>query len=463
MYPYANTRRDFLRVLGLGAASFALPRWAGAAQERRDKRAARRPNVVLIFSDDQSALDVNCYGSADLHTPNLDQLARRGTRFTQFYVSSPVCSPSRVSLLTGRYPLRAELSDNAAGHRKEAGMPARQVTIAEMLRPAGYRTACFGKWHLGLAPEMSPIAQGFDEFLGHKEGCIDNYSHFYHWHGPNRHDLWRNDEQTYEFEGQFFPDLVVREAQRFITENKDRPFFLYLPFNVPHYPEQAPRRHRDLYPDMPMPRKSYAAFVSTLDEKIGQVVAKIDELGLREDTIIIFLSDHGHSAEPSAFGGGGNTGPYRGQKFTLWEGGIRVPCIVSWPGHIPENEVRHQPAHSIDWFPTVAALCGARLPDRTLDGKDISPLIASSTQPTPHEVLHWEYAKQWAVRQGDWKLVYNGPRSQHQGRTLEKEEYFLGNLAEDATETGNLAAQYPEIVKRLTALHEAWLEEVVRQ
>jgi len=290
VYPYANTRRDFLRVLGLGAASFALPRWVAAAQERRAERAARGPNIVLIFSDDQSALDVNCYGSKDLHTPNLDRLAARGTRFTQFYVSSPVCSPSRASLLTGRYPVRAELSDNAAGHRKKAGMPARQVTIAEMLKPAGYRTACFGKWHLGLAPEMSPIAQGFDEFLGHKEGCIDNYSHFYHWHGPNRHDLWRNDEQTYEFEGQFFPDLVVREAQRFITDNKDRPFFLYLPFNMPHYPEQAPRRHRDLYPDMPMPRKSYAAFVSTLDEKIGQVVAKIDEFDLHEDTIIIFLT-----------------------------------------------------------------------------------------------------------------------------------------------------------------------------
>jgi arylsulfatase A-like enzyme len=448
------TRRGFLRTIGLGAASLALPDFTLGIEDAR-----RKPNVVLIFTDDQGTIDVNCFGSSDLSTPHLDTLAKRGTRLTQFYVTAPVCSPSRASLLTGRYPERAELTTNAGGNQ---GMPGHQVTIAEMLKAAGYRTAIFGKWHLGEQPEMSPLAQGFDEFLGHKVGCIDNYSHFYYWAGPNRHDMWRNDAEIWE-EGNYFPDMVVREAQRFLEENKDRLFFFYLPFNMPHYPLQAQAKYRAMYAGREEPRAMYAAFVSTLDEKIGKVIETIDQLGLREKTLIIFLSDHGHSVEVRTFGGGGNAGPFRGHKFTVWEGGIRVPCIVSWPGRIPEGGVRDQIAISTDWMPTIAHYCGVRLPEARIDGKNIASVLASASAPSPHDVLHWRHGNQWAVREGDWKLVFNGPASEYKGGQIPAEEIFLSNVERNLSETKNLAKAYPHIVERLTRLHEGWAKEATQQ
>ncbi len=454
MSPFRCTRRGFLKGVGLGAASLALPRFMWGSEVAR-----RKPNVVLIFTDDQGTIDVNCFGSKDLSTPHLDGLAARGTRFTQLYVTAPVCSPSRASLMTGRYPQRAELTTNAGGNR---GMPGDQVTIAEMLRADGYRTAIFGKWHLGEQPEMSPLAQGFDEFLGHKVGCIDNYSHFFYWSGPNRHDMWRNDKEHWE-DGNYFPDMVVREAHRFLEENQDRPFFLYLPFNMPHYPLQAQAKYRAMYAGREEPRAMYAAFVSTLDEKIGSIVSRIDQLGLRENTIIIFLSDHGHSVEVRTFGGGGNAGPHRGHKFTVWEGGIRVPCIVSWPGHLPEGEVRDQVAISTDWMPTIAHYCGVRLPATRIDGRNIASVIASSDAPSPHAVLHWQHGNQWAVREGDWKLVFNGPASEYKGRRIPAEKIFLTNLPADPGETKNLAGSHREVVKKLTRLHEEWVTDVQQQ
>ncbi|HOZ47731.1 MAG TPA: sulfatase-like hydrolase/transferase [Candidatus Hydrogenedentes bacterium] len=445
-------RRRFLKTLGMGALATTLPAATGTAQ-------SRKPNVVLIFTDDQGALDANCYGSEDLHTPNMDALARRGVRFSQFYVGAPVCSPSRACLLTGRYPQRAGVPGNCGG---QTGLPPEQTTIAEMLKAAGYPTAIFGKWHLGELPEMSPLKQGFDEFFGHKVGCIDNYSHFFYWSGPNRHDLWRNDERHHE-DGRYFPDLVVREAHRFLETHREEPFFLYLPFNLPHYPLQAQESARILYTDTEEPRSMYAAFVTTLDEKIGQVVAKLEELGLRDDTVIIFLSDHGHSVEERTFFGGGNAGPYRGHKFTLWEGGIRVPCIVSWPGHIPEGETRDQLGMSMDWLPTIAHYCGVALPDCPIDGKDLSTAIENASAPSPHDAVHWERDRQWAVREGNWKLVANGPETPYEETTLPAEKLFLSNFAEDITETKNLADRHPDIVERLAALHEAWAAEVRNQ
>ncbi|HNR31242.1 MAG TPA: sulfatase-like hydrolase/transferase, partial [Candidatus Hydrogenedentes bacterium] len=360
--------------------------------------------------------------------------------------------PSRAALLTGRYPQHAGLATNAGGR---VGLPPDQVTLAEMFKGAGYRTGIFGKWHLGMLPEMSPLAQGFDEFFGHKEGCIDNYSHFFYWSGPNRHDLWRNDAQVRE-DGAFFPNLIVREACRFIEENRENPFFLYLPFNAPHYPLQGEDRFDALYKDMAPPRSLYAAFTSSLDEKIGQVVAKIDALGLRDDTIIVFLSDNGHSVEERSFFGGGSAGPYRGHKFTLWEGGIRLPCIVSWPGRIPEGAVRDQMTASMDWLPTLAHYCGVAPPGHALDGKDIAPVIASGDAPSPHEALHWMLHKHWAVRKGDWKLVVNAPETPLERRTIPGEPLFLANLREDVSESRNFAGDHPDIVRRLTELHEAW-------
>ena len=449
-----QTRRDFLKVLGLAAGSVMMPQ---AIFGRR--QATRKPNILLIFTDDQGSIDVNCYGAKDLYTANLDQLAAEGTRFTQFYVGAPVCSPSRAALMTGRYPQRAGVPGNVSSEKGHAGMPTEQVTIAEMLKSAGYVTGHVGKWHLGYTPETMPNGQGYDYSFGHMGGCIDNYSHFFYWQGPNRHDLWRNGTEIWQ-DGEFFGDLMVDECKKFIDGHKYEPFFLYWAINMPHYPLQGKEKWRKKYEHLDAPRKMYAAFVSTMDEMIGEVVQHLNKSGLRENTLIIWLSDHGHSVEQRTFGGGGNSGDYRGHKFTLWEGGIRIPCIVSWPGHIPQNAVRNQVAISIDWMLTIAEYCGVKLPDVKIDGKNIAPLIESADAPSPHEVLHWETGKHWAVREGDWKLVHNGPATDYKGRKIPQVENFLSNIAEDVTETQNQAEAHPEMVKQLTSLHERWLKEV---
>ena len=449
-----QTRRDFLKVLGLAAGSLMMPQAVFGKRQT-----ARKPNVLLIFTDDQGSIDVNCYGAKDLFTANLDRLAAEGTRFTQFYVGAPVCSPSRAALMTGRYPRCAGLLSNAPSDKGRPGMPTEQVTIAEMMKSAGYATGHVGKWHLGYTPETMPNGQGYDYSFGHMGGCIDNYSHFFYWQGPNRHDLWRNGTEVWH-DGEFFGDLMVDECKRFIDGHKDESFFLYWAINMPHYPLQGKEKWRKKYEHLDAPRKMYAAFVSTMDEMIGEVVRHLDESGLRENTLIIWLSDHGHSVEQRTFGGGGNSGDYRGHKFTLWEGGIRIPCIVSWPGRIPKNAVRNQVAASIDWMPTIAEYCGVKPPNVNIDGKSIVQMIESEQAPSPHDILHWETGKHWAIRQGDWKLVHNGPATEYKGRKIPQVENFLSNMAEDVTETKNLAQEHPEIVKRLTSLHNKWLKEV---
>jgi arylsulfatase A-like enzyme len=302
---------------------------------------------------------------------------------------------------------------------------------------------------------MSPLAQGFDEFFGHKNGCIDNYSHYFYWAGANRHDLWRNDKEVWE-EGALFPDLTVREARRFLKAGDARPFFMYLAFNMPHYPLQGTEKFRKMYADTPSPRRMYAEFLSTLDEKIGEVLATLDELRLRESTLVILLSDNGHSEEIRSFGGGGSAGPYRGCKFQLWEGGIRLPCIACLPGVIPAGAVRTQMACSVDWLPTIAELCGAKLPDRRLDGKSIAAVLKSADAPSPHQVFHWQSGNMWAVREGKWKLVATVGKD---GRA----DLFLGDLDADVSEKANQAQANGDVVERLTKLHQQWTRDVKEQ
>ena len=416
------------------------------------------PNVILIVTDDQGAIDARCYGAKDLETPAMDSLATRGVRFTQFYAAAPVCSPSRAALLTGRYPLRAGLPGNASSRHGDAGMPP-QPTIAKMLKAAGYATAHIGKWHLGFSPETMPNGQGFDYSFGHMGGCIDNFSHFFYWDGPNRHDLFRNGEEVY-YPGKFFPDLMVEEASRFLDQNRERPFFLYFALNMPHYPYQADLKWLEHYRGLPYPRNLYAAFISTLDDRIGALLKKVDDLGLREKTIIIFQSDNGHSTEIRAHGGGGSAGPYRGAKFSLFEGGIRLPGMISWPGHLPEGEVREQMVHACDWMPTIAELCGVKLLNDDIDGKTIVPIIRSAAAPTPHNVLHWhlgsDRAAQWAVRQGDWKLIGNAIDTGGGELTTADKKIFLTNLATDLSEKRNLGGEHPDFVQQMQKLHDDW-------
>lgn len=420
--------------------------------------AAERPNVIIIYTDDQGTLDAGCYGAEDLQTPHIDALAKRGVRFTQMYAPSAICSASRAGLLTGRIPPRAGVPGNVSSQEGVAGMPQEEVTIADMMQAAGYATGHIGKWHLGYTPETMPNGQGFDYSFGHMGGCIDNYSHFFYWVGPNRHDLWRNGQHIWE-DGRFFSDLMAEECEAFLEKNQDRPFFIYWANNVPHYPLQGTAKWRDVYKDLPHPRDKYNAFVSTLDERIGQVVAKIDELGLREKTLIIFQSDHGHSTEERTFGSGGYCGPYRGAKGCLFEGGLRIPSIVSMPGTIPEGETRDQMVHGCDWLPTIADFCGTPLPQARLDGKSLKNVILKDSV-SPHETLYWRLGRgnraQWVVRQGDWKLLGNPKDNSHKAELTNDDKLFLVNLGDDITEMTNVAKDHPEVVKRLSTVHDEY-------
>jgi arylsulfatase A-like enzyme len=416
-----------------------------------------RPNVVLIYTDDQGSLDLNCYGSGDLYTPNLDKLASAGVRFTQMYSPSAICSASRAGLLTGRFPARAGVPSNVSSMKGNAGMPTTEITIAELLKSAGYTTGHVGKWHLGYTPETMPNGQGFDSSFGHMGGCIDNYSHYFYWNGPNRHDLWRNGTEIYR-DGEFFLDLMVKEGKKFIESNANQPFFLYWAINAPHYPMQGTGKWRDRYKDLTSPRRQYAEFVSTVDEQVGQLLETLDQLNLRNNTLVIFQSDHGHSTEERAFWGGGNSGPYRGAKACLFEGGLRVPSIVSLPAKIPQGQVRRQLATGCDWLPTIANFCSVELPNRRYDGKSLTDVIASDEAKSPHNEFFWLLGRgpraQWAVRKGDWKLLGNPTDKTDRRNEPKLEKRFLVNLAEDIGETKNVAKDHPEVVSELEQIME---------
>ena len=459
------TRRGFL-----GAISGAIGAAGRAAAQ------SRKPNVVIIYTDDQGTLDAGCYGSEDIHTPNIDALAKRGVRFTQAYAHT-VCCPSRSQLLTGRVPQRSGVTNwlsNNPLDENGRNMLVSEITLAQVLQKSGYRTGLAGKWHLGAKPGHQPLDQGFDEAYGHLGGFIDNFEHkFLHSNSkrPPFHDLYRNGEEIDET-GRYFPDLVVREATRFIVENKDRPFFLYCAFNVPHYPEQSDPKFDKMYDSMAMPRRSYASMITTTDDRIGQVLRALDLWGLRDDTIVLFMSDNGHSTEDfsnwdrnyGAHGGGGNTGEWRGAKGSLFEGGIRVPSILSLPGRVPEGETRDQAVSNMDFFPTILELCGIEPPAYDIDGKNLGPVLWSADAPSQHEVFHWMWQTQWAVREGDWKLIGNGRdttglQSRHAPRK-EMGDLYLASLADETPESVNHAADHPEIVGRLSKLHQQWLEDV---
>lgn len=424
-----------------------------------------RPNVIIIYTDDQGTLDLGIYGAKDLQTPNIDKLAKNGVRFSSFYSASPICSPSRASLLCGRYPQRAGLVDNASGSYGGGGMPGSQFTMAEMFKQGGYKTAHIGKWHVGYNPETMPNAQGFDYSWGFMGGCIDNFSHFYYWGGPNRHDLWRNGKEIYE-PGKFLADRMVEEAGNFMKQNKSEPFFMYFAINIPHYPLQPDPKWLEYYKNLPSPRNMYAAFVSTMDERVGRLLKKVDEQGLTNNTIIIFQADQGHSEEERTFGSGGFAGPYRGSKFSVFEGGIRVPAIISWPGQIAKNEVRDQFVANIDWYPTLAEYCQLQLPDRKIDGRSITQVISSKTAESPHPIFFWQSLgskdnPQWAVREGDWKLLHNP--LQAAANELPADKLMLINIKNDSSERKNEAEKNPGIVAKLKQKYLDWIGEVKNQ
>ncbi|MCT4586503.1 MAG: sulfatase-like hydrolase/transferase [Carboxylicivirga sp.] len=415
----------------------------------------QRPNVIIILTDDQGSIDMNCYGATDLHTPNMDELAQTGIQFNQFYVAAPVCSPSRASMLTGMNPHKAGLPGNASSQEGHQGMPSEKITIAEIMKDNGYQTAHIGKWHIGYTPETMPLGQGFDYSFGHMGGCIDNYSHFFYWNGPNRHDLWENGKEVW-YDGQYFGDLMAEKADNYISQHKNEPFFIYYAINMPHYPLQPKGKWRDYYQHMDMPRRDYAAFVSTIDEYIGQLLATLEKEGLRDNTIVILQSDHGHSNETRTFGGGGSAGPYRGSKFSLFEGGIRVPAIISYPNKIKADQQRNQMALNIDWLPTIADYCNINTLPEGVEGKSLRRVIEKN-HTTPHEQFIWKSGGSWAIRQGEWKLIaYPRDNSGKGELDPDKDLLFLTNIKTDSSEMHNMALEYPEKLETLKSAYLNW-------
>jgi len=419
------------------------------------KPVADKPNVIIILTDDQGSIDVNSYGASDLATPNMDRLVDEGIKFSRFYVASAICSPSRAAILSGLTPQSAGVPGNVSSQPGKPGMPSEITTIAEIFRDKGYETGHVGKWHLGYSEDTSPLSQGFNYSFGHMGGCIDNYSHFFYWNGPNRHDLWENGSEIYR-DGKYFPDLMGEKAKEFISKNRKKPFLLYYAINTPHYPLQPRNEWREYYSDLDMPRRDYAGFVSTADQNIGRIIDQLEKLKIRDNTIIVFLSDHGHSYETRTFGGGGNAGPFRGGKTSLFEGGIRVPAIISWPIKLKEGKVNNQVAHSTDIVPTLVAMCGISDQAYNFDGIDLSESMLSGSN-IKERVLYWKLGSQWAVRKGKWKLI-GLPKDPSNKAKLDplNDRLFLSDIEADSTEMQNLAGEYPELVQELITRYLEW-------
>jgi len=441
------SRRQF--VTTAGAAALA------PAQNRR------RPNIVIFLADDLGCHDLGCWGANDLETPHIDAIAASGARFTNWYSAAPVCAPARAGLLTGRYPIRAGVADNGPA------LPDKEVTIASALKPAGYATALVGKWHLG----PDPNAHGFDRFFGFKSGCIDYYSHRYYWGEPrtvNYHDLWRDRTEIFE-DGQYSTDLFAREAVRFVRERRAEPFFLYMPFNAPHYPMHAPARYRERFAKLNPERRTYAAMIAAVDDAVGQVMGTLRELQILDDTLVFFSADNGATRETRAGldqkpATAGNNAPFRGSKFSAFDGGMHVPLVMSWPGVIPNGQVRTQIGSHLDLLPTICKAAGAAMPtNRTLDGFD-AMLMAASGAKSPHDAIYWSSSGQTAVRRGPWKFVRNGRTydgTPEGGKPLAGDDaLFLSNLEDDPGESRNLRHTHANVADELQTMTDQWLKTV---
>lgn len=421
---------------------------------------ASRPCFVIVYCDDLGYGDLGCYGSPHIRTPHLDALAASGVRFTDWYSNSPVCSPSRASLLTGRYPQRNSVTQILGGGRNATGLPPSERTIASVLKEHGYRTALFGKWHLGLTEECRPNAHGFDEFKGFLAGCVDYYSHIFYWGGHNPiHDLWRNGEEIWE-NGRYLTEAITEDAVGFIEGASGDPFFLYVAYNAPHYPMHAPRKYMDRYPDLPWDRRVMAAMISAVDDGVGRIVEALRRTGRLGHTTLFFSSDNGPSDESRNWLDGtedvyygGSAGVFRGHKGSLFDGGMREPAILVSPGRVPRGRVCSEVGAMMDVFPTILDLAGIEPPaGLTLDGRSVLSM-ASGRSGSPHDRVFWAYNGQTAVREGRWKLVLNGKLD---FTRAQPDAVHLSDIVADPGERTNLADREPETVARLSAAIREW-------
>jgi arylsulfatase A-like enzyme len=426
---------------------------------------AGKPNFVVILMDDLGVYDLGFLGAKDLKTPNIDALVKSGARFSNWCSNAPVCAPARAALMTGRYPIRAGMPANGLN------LPVTEKLIPELLKPAGYKTAAVGKWHLGDSPETVPNAKGFDYYYGFHSGCVDYYSHRYYWGEPripNYHDLWRNREEIFE-DGQYLTERLAQESVKLIREAKGQPFFLYTAFSAVHYPMHAPKKYLERFPGLEPERQMYAAMLSAADDGVGEIVRAIEETGQRGNTLIFFLGDNGATTEARAGLGGkpataGSNGPFRGFKFSLFDGGMHVPGAMSWPGRIPAGQTIEEIVMTADILPTICGAAGVAVPgDRTIDGRDAMGVAAKRAR-SAHGEVFWANGKQLAVRRGYWKLVINGmtyDRTEEGKKPLTGDDaMFLANLKDDPGETKNLRHLHPELVDDLASLVHKWRKEV---
>ena len=439
------SRRYFLKALGIGAASFALPECLSAA-EKNTKSAHRPPNFIVIFCDDLGYGDVGCFGSNKHRTPNIDKMADEGMRLTSFYVTSGVCTPSRSSLMTGCYPRRVNMHQNDTGlcvlfPVNKKGLNPDEITIADLLKQKGYATCCIGKWHLGDQPQFLPTKQGFDQYFG-----IPYSNDMGGRKDSNRPPLpLVQNEKVIEapVDQDTLTKRYTEEAIKFITANKDKPFFLYLPHSMPHNPVHASEKFRGKSAN-----GRYGDAVEEIDFSTGQILATLKKLNLDQQTLVLFTSDNGAS---NRFGGG--NGPLRGHKGSTWEGGMREPCVVRWPGKIPAGKTCDEIATTMDLLPTFARLAGTKPPtDRIIAGKDIRPLLfGKQGAKSPHEAFYYYQIDQLqAVRSGRWKLhLPLKLKKRNWGKGTPNTELQLYDLKTDIGETNNLADKYPEVVHTL--------------
>lgn len=418
------TRRDFLVRSG-GVATAATTGVLGLAASRATAQSSERPpNVVLIMMDDLGYGDLGCYGSEMIRTPNVDRLASGGARFTQAYSGAPVCTPSRVALLTGRYGARVGLP-RVLSPADPGGLPAGERTIAEYLRAAGYATGIFGKWHLGSRREYNPTRHGFDRFFG-----------ALHSNDMRPFELWRNERVVErEVDQSLLTRRYTEAATRFIRSSS-RPFFVYLPHTMPHIPLHTEARFRGVSEAGP-----YGDVVESVDHYVGELVGFLEDEGLAEDTLVLLTSDNGPWFS-------GSTGGLRGRKAETYEGGMRVPLVAHWPAEIPSGVTREQPVSSVDLLPTLCSVANVEPdPEAELDGRDVSGALRSGEDLEPAPIYFFSDERLNAVRRGDWKLHVR--RSPFGGYDAEKEVPELFDLRRDPAESYNLAERHPELVDEL--------------
>ncbi len=413
---------------------------------------APKPNVVLIITDDMGHGDLSLTGATDIRTPNLDALAGAGVRFTDFYSNGPLCTPTRAALISGRYQQRVGLEEalgNASSPHVERGLAARGTSLPQLVKNQGYATGLIGKWHLGYKPEYSPLAHGFDVFWGLKSGYVDYYTHTA---GDGRPDLFEGDTPV-TADG-YMTDLITDRALRFVRERKDRPFFLEVAYSAPHWPYQPPgkpsrardnAKHLDARDDDPGTRADYARMVERADAGIGQLMRLLDSLRLTRNTLVIFTNDNGGEWLS-------RNAPFRHRKWTLWEGGIRVPTIMRWPGRIPAGRLSPQVGITMDLSATILAAVGAPVPSGAqYEGISLIPAASTPASVQPR-ALFWRTkaggVSQSAIRDGDWKLLVDGPAA------------LLFDVRRDPGEQRDLAASRPDVAKRLAAQLTAWQASV---